>query len=255
MRKQWIGTVALLAAATAARADVTLYQDDDFQGRAVASSGEIPDLKSIQFNDQASSLVIRGERWTLCSDAGFKGQCVSLGPGRYPSLSAMGLNDRLSSLRPEGGGGWGQGGGQGRLGQWLERQRLGAGRCRHRGALRERQLRRTLDRPEPGHRRSAAARLQRPCVLAGHPPAGSGSSAATPTSAGSASPWGPAATPPWAAGTSTTSCPRSAASTAAGQRSAIELYEHANFEGRSLDASRGVEDLGRVDFNDRAVRS
>jgi hypothetical protein len=116
MRKQWIGTVALLAAATAARADVTLYQDDDFQGRAVASSGEIPDLKSIQFNDQASSLVIRGERWTLCSDAGFKGQCVSLGPGRYPSLSAMGLNDRLSSLRPEGGGGWGQGGGQGAAG-------------------------------------------------------------------------------------------------------------------------------------------
>ena len=107
------GAMALLGAAAAAQADITLYQDDDFQGRAVASSGEIPDLKSLQFNDQASSLVIRGERWTLCSDAGFKGQCVSLGPGRYPSLSAMGLNDRLSSLRPEGGNGWNNGGWQG----------------------------------------------------------------------------------------------------------------------------------------------
>ena len=64
MRKQWIGTVALLAAATAARADIVLYQDDDFQGRSMAASGEIQDLKALQFNDQASPLVIRGERWT-----------------------------------------------------------------------------------------------------------------------------------------------------------------------------------------------
>ena len=35
----------------------------------------------------------------MCEDAGFHGRCVVLRPGRYPSLAAMGLNDRISSVR------------------------------------------------------------------------------------------------------------------------------------------------------------
>ena len=37
--------------------------------------------------------------WEVCDDAQFQGQCVVLRPGRYPSLAAMSLNDRVSSAR------------------------------------------------------------------------------------------------------------------------------------------------------------
>jgi uncharacterized protein YcfJ len=38
----------------------------------------------------------------VCQDAAFKGRCVVLRQGQYPSLSAMGLNDRVSSVRTVG---------------------------------------------------------------------------------------------------------------------------------------------------------
>jgi uncharacterized protein YcfJ len=41
-----------------------------------------------------------GQRWEACQDDRFRGHCVVLRPGQYPSLSAMGLNDRISSVRP-----------------------------------------------------------------------------------------------------------------------------------------------------------
>ena len=43
-------------------------------------------------------MVLR-DRWEVCENAGFGGRCVVLRPGRYPSLAAMGLNDRVSSVR------------------------------------------------------------------------------------------------------------------------------------------------------------
>jgi uncharacterized protein YcfJ len=43
--------------------------------------------------------VVVGERWEVCQNARFGGNCVVLRPGRYPSLAAMGLNDRVSSVR------------------------------------------------------------------------------------------------------------------------------------------------------------
>jgi uncharacterized protein YcfJ len=45
---------------------------------------------------------VTGGRWEVCEDARFGGRCVVLRPGQYPSLSAMGLNDRVSSARAVG---------------------------------------------------------------------------------------------------------------------------------------------------------
>ena len=36
---------------------------------------------------------------------GYSGRCVVLRPGRYPSFQSMGLNDRISSVRPVAGNG------------------------------------------------------------------------------------------------------------------------------------------------------
>jgi hypothetical protein len=107
-RSGWLlRLVAVLVAvpgASQAFAQAHLYEHDNFQGRSYAVSREAVNLARVGFNDIASSLVIRSGRWQLCSDAGFQGRCVTLGPGRYPSLRAMGLNDQLSSLRRIDGG-------------------------------------------------------------------------------------------------------------------------------------------------------
>ena len=60
-------------------------------------------LRQAGYNNQASSAVIEGGRWEVCDRPRFQGRCVVLRPGRYSSLSAMGLGDRVSSIRPAGG--------------------------------------------------------------------------------------------------------------------------------------------------------
>ena len=39
-------------------------------------------------------------RWEACENAGYGGRCVLLRRGSYESLSAMGMNNRISSVRP-----------------------------------------------------------------------------------------------------------------------------------------------------------
>ncbi len=92
--------VAGLAMATQAAANVTFYEREGFEGRSFTTGKQIGNFERFGFNDRASSAVVsRGERWEVCEDARFRGSCVVLRPGNYPSLSAMGLNDRVSSVR------------------------------------------------------------------------------------------------------------------------------------------------------------
>ena len=52
------------------------------------------------FNDRASSAVVNRGRWEVCENARFQGRCTVLRPGSYESLSGMGMNNRISSVRP-----------------------------------------------------------------------------------------------------------------------------------------------------------
>jgi len=90
---------ALVAIAAQASAQVTFYENDNFQGRSFTTSKQINDLSRYGFNDRASSVMVTRDRWEVCEDARFSGRCVVLRPGSYPSLGAMGLNDRVSSVR------------------------------------------------------------------------------------------------------------------------------------------------------------
>ena len=92
--------VAGLALSTQAAAQVVFYEHDDFSGRSFTAERPIGNFDRFGFNDRASSVVVLRDRWEVCTDAGFRGACVVLRPGRYPSLSALGLNDRVSSVRP-----------------------------------------------------------------------------------------------------------------------------------------------------------
>ena len=91
--------MAALAIAAQATAQVTFYQDDDFRGPSFTTERDVGDFQRFGFNDRASSVVVQGQRWEVCQDVRFEGRCVVLRPGRYPSLSAMGLNDKVSSAR------------------------------------------------------------------------------------------------------------------------------------------------------------
>jgi uncharacterized protein YcfJ len=90
---------AAVAATTHATAQITFYENDNFSGRNFSTSRQVADFGRTGFNDRASSVVVLSDRWEVCDDAQFRGRCVVLRPGRYPALSAMGLNDRVSSVR------------------------------------------------------------------------------------------------------------------------------------------------------------
>ncbi|MDR3414469.1 MAG: beta/gamma crystallin-related protein [Formivibrio sp.] len=91
--------VGLLTIATQAIAQVTFYEHEGFEGGSFSTDRSISNFKRFGFNDRASSAMVEQERWEVCEDARFRGRCVVLRPGQYPSLAAMGLNDRVSSVR------------------------------------------------------------------------------------------------------------------------------------------------------------
>ncbi len=80
-------------------AHMTFYERADFGGRSFTAEALVPDFGRAGFNDRASSAVVLGGRWEACSDAEFRGRCVILRQGRYPSLAAMGMDNMISSVR------------------------------------------------------------------------------------------------------------------------------------------------------------
>ncbi|MCF8160531.1 MAG: glycine zipper 2TM domain-containing protein [Polaromonas sp.] len=78
---------------------VTFYENENFTGRSFATDKPVWKFARNQFNDRASSVVVNGSPWELCESNQFRGRCVVLRPGQYPTMTSMGLNDRVSSVR------------------------------------------------------------------------------------------------------------------------------------------------------------
>lgn len=104
--------VAAVAISTLAAADVTFYEREGFQGRnftlykregsqgrSFTSEKQVGSLERSGFSGRASSVVVIRDRWEVCENVQFGGRCVVLRPGRYASPAAMGLNERISSVR------------------------------------------------------------------------------------------------------------------------------------------------------------
>lgn len=94
--------LATLVAATAlpAAAEITLYSRESFDGRYISFTDGERNLNRENFNDRASSAIVRGGRYEVCEDADFRGHCMVLRPGQYPSLASMGIGHAVSSVRP-----------------------------------------------------------------------------------------------------------------------------------------------------------
>ena len=97
---QSLFAVSALAFAAQAAAQVTVYENEGFSGRSYTTQSRVPDAQRTPLNNTTSSIIVVGQRWEVCEDARFRGRCMVFRPGQYPSLTAMGLNDNITSLRP-----------------------------------------------------------------------------------------------------------------------------------------------------------
>lgn len=91
--------IAGVALAAQAVAQATFYEQENFRGESFSTQRQVGDLSRYGFNDRASSAEVTSGRWEVCEDSRFRGRCVVLRKGRYASLDAMGLSDRVSSVR------------------------------------------------------------------------------------------------------------------------------------------------------------
>ena len=89
---------AIAAAGVAQAAEITIYKQPNFAGEQLTLRDNAGNLSS-QFTDQASSAVVRGGRWQLCTQPNFQGECVTLEPGQYGQLDSR-LLHRVESMRP-----------------------------------------------------------------------------------------------------------------------------------------------------------
>ena len=76
-----------------------LYSNSDFRGdHYVVEGNYLRDLANTGFNDRAQSLRVERGYWIFCSDAEFRGECRTFGPGDYRHLPRA-LDNRISSGR------------------------------------------------------------------------------------------------------------------------------------------------------------
>ena len=82
-----------LVLATQAAAQVAFYEAEGYRGGVYRADRAIANFAPAGFNDRASSAIVERGRWEVCEHAGFRGRCVVLRRGSYPSLAAIGLNN------------------------------------------------------------------------------------------------------------------------------------------------------------------
>ncbi|MFT3906208.1 MAG: beta/gamma crystallin-related protein [Steroidobacteraceae bacterium] len=101
MNRTMMSMLGALALSTGAQAaGITFYEGENFHGRAFTTAGRVENFRRYGYNDAASSVIVDSGAWEVCEDARYHGRCVVLRGGSYASLQGMGLNNRVSSVRP-----------------------------------------------------------------------------------------------------------------------------------------------------------
>lgn len=93
-----VGLAAILLSWQAV-AQIVFYEQEGLRGRSFAANGRIDNFENTGFNDRASSVVVQRGEWEVCEHAYYRGRCLTLRPGEYPSLRAMDMNNKISSAR------------------------------------------------------------------------------------------------------------------------------------------------------------
>ncbi|HTE43131.1 MAG TPA: beta/gamma crystallin-related protein [Steroidobacteraceae bacterium] len=109
-RNGLLAAALLLAAAPAFSDEISFYEAENFRGRVFSTDTPVQNLNRTGFNGRASSVIVESGRWEVCEEARFGGRCTLLRRGSYDSLERMGINNRISSVRPADGRGNRRGG-------------------------------------------------------------------------------------------------------------------------------------------------
>jgi len=91
--------VAGVLAAAPAFAQITFYEREGFAGSKLTAQRQVDNLERSAMRHRATSIIVERDLWEVCDGNRFDGRCKVLRPGRYPSLAAMGMSDRVSSVR------------------------------------------------------------------------------------------------------------------------------------------------------------
>lgn len=94
--------VAALAA-SAAQAQITVYDQVDYGGDSRTFDREVRDLRSAGWNDRTSSVRLASGVWELCRDVDFR-DCRTVRSDESDLRRWSGWNDAVTSLRPVGSG-------------------------------------------------------------------------------------------------------------------------------------------------------
>ncbi len=98
--KQLMFAAGLGMAAVPLHAQITFYEAEGFRGRTFVANRMVSNFAATGFNDRASSVIVERGLWEVCENSNFRGQCVVLRRGNYDSLERLGMNNRISSVRP-----------------------------------------------------------------------------------------------------------------------------------------------------------
>jgi hypothetical protein len=93
------------------RGGIVLYDDPYFRGNSLPMREPSENLRFQSFHDRAESVRVLSGRWELCAEPRFR-RCQIVDRD-VPNLSSLGLNKKLSSVRPVGFVPGGPGGGAG----------------------------------------------------------------------------------------------------------------------------------------------
>jgi hypothetical protein len=79
---------------------ITVYDQENFKGRAVKITAATPNLAALQFEDKVASFEVQGAGdWVLCADRNYKGVCARVA-AKAADLRVIQLFGRVSSLYP-----------------------------------------------------------------------------------------------------------------------------------------------------------
>ena len=108
----WTLVVSLLVGGSLSaqyRGGITVFTDPDFGGESASFREDTPDLVGYGLNDKISSIRIsRGESWEVCQDIDYANRCQVISRD-IANLREIGWDNRISSLRRLGGGGFSRG--------------------------------------------------------------------------------------------------------------------------------------------------
>jgi hypothetical protein len=79
---------------------ITLFAQDKYRGPSLQLILPANDLHDLGFANRTASFIVQSGTWMLCNQANFRGSCITVRQGKYPSSYHGGFARSIVSLEP-----------------------------------------------------------------------------------------------------------------------------------------------------------